>query len=254
MWDRGSSVARVAADAPGTRGRFRTCGIAVRTDPGWSTDLPGTRSLEHCRLAIIDPDNREADQPFADPTGRWTIVYNGELFNYRELRRDLERRGVRFRTKSDTEVVLKRSSPTVRPRSRALPRHVRVRALGCGRARAASPPATRSASSRSTTRSPTASSSPPASCARSSRTRRCARRSIPRASSSTSPSASSSGDRDAARRDLQAPGRALAARHGRGGRRSPSTGTPLPRATPGASRTRSRELLERLDARSRLRW
>ena len=62
--------------------------------------------LEHCRLAIIDPANREADQPFSDETGRWTIVYNGELFNYRELRTDLERRGVRFRTQSDTEVVL----------------------------------------------------------------------------------------------------------------------------------------------------
>ena len=63
-------------------------------------------SLEHCRLAIIDPENRDADQPFSDETGRWTIVYNGELFNYRDLRTDLKRRGVRFRTLSDTEVVL----------------------------------------------------------------------------------------------------------------------------------------------------
>jgi asparagine synthase (glutamine-hydrolysing) len=63
-------------------------------------------TLEHCRLAIIDPDNRDADQPMSDPSGRWTIVYNGEIFNYRELRTDLERRGVGFRTRSDTEVVL----------------------------------------------------------------------------------------------------------------------------------------------------
>ena len=62
--------------------------------------------IEHCRLAIIDPDNREADQPFTDPTGRWTIAYNGEVYNFRELRRDLERRGMSFRTGSDTEVVL----------------------------------------------------------------------------------------------------------------------------------------------------
>jgi asparagine synthase (glutamine-hydrolysing) len=62
--------------------------------------------LEHCRLAIIDPDNPEADQPFSDPSGRWVLLYNGELFNFRELRRDLERRGVRFHTRSDTEVVL----------------------------------------------------------------------------------------------------------------------------------------------------
>lgn len=62
--------------------------------------------LEHCRLAIIDPDNREADQPFGDRSGRWALVYNGELFNFRALRADLERRGVTFRTSSDTEVLL----------------------------------------------------------------------------------------------------------------------------------------------------
>jgi asparagine synthase (glutamine-hydrolysing) len=62
--------------------------------------------LEHCRLAIIDPDNPDAVQPFSDATGRFTILYNGELFNYRELRAGLERRGVEFRTRSDTEVVL----------------------------------------------------------------------------------------------------------------------------------------------------
>lgn len=62
--------------------------------------------LEHCRLAIIDPLNPDAAQPFADPTGRWTIVYNGEIFNFRAIRRDLERRGVTFRTDSDTEVLL----------------------------------------------------------------------------------------------------------------------------------------------------
>jgi asparagine synthase (glutamine-hydrolysing) len=62
--------------------------------------------LEHCRLAIIDPSNPEASQPFSDPTGRWVLVYNGELFNFRELRADLERRGRPFRTDSDTEVIL----------------------------------------------------------------------------------------------------------------------------------------------------
>jgi asparagine synthase (glutamine-hydrolysing) len=62
--------------------------------------------LEHCRLAIIDPQNPDANQPFSDPSGRWIIVYNGELFNFRELRADLQRRGVNFRTNSDTEVLL----------------------------------------------------------------------------------------------------------------------------------------------------
>lgn len=69
-------------------------------------DPAGNAVLEHCRLAIIDPENPDADQPFHDRTGRWTIAYNGEIFNFRSLRADLERRGVRFHTHSDTEVVL----------------------------------------------------------------------------------------------------------------------------------------------------
>ena len=66
----------------------------------------GNWALEHCRLAIIDPHNRSADQPFTDPSGRWSIVFNGEIFNFRQLRRELEAKGVRFRTESDTEVLL----------------------------------------------------------------------------------------------------------------------------------------------------
>jgi asparagine synthase (glutamine-hydrolysing) len=75
-------------------------GEGVMTDPERSI------VLEHCRLAVIDPENPEADQPFSDPSGRWVLLYNGELFNFHELRAELERRGVRFRTRSDTEVVL----------------------------------------------------------------------------------------------------------------------------------------------------
>src|SRR5436309_864611 len=99
------------AIASDTRGEGRSAPWAVPLmrhrgpDGQGSVQLEGA-VLEHCRLAIIDPDNREADQPFTDATGRWVLVYNGELFNYRELRRELERRGARFRTESDTEVVL----------------------------------------------------------------------------------------------------------------------------------------------------
>jgi asparagine synthase (glutamine-hydrolysing) len=57
------------------------------------------------RLAIIDP-RPIADQPFFTPDGRVGIVFNGEIFNYVELRAELERRGVRFRTAGDTEVLL----------------------------------------------------------------------------------------------------------------------------------------------------
>ena len=60
--------------------------------------------LLHSRLAIIDL-SQEADQPFdADDC---TLVYNGEIYNYRELRADLEGLGHRFRTESDTEVIIK---------------------------------------------------------------------------------------------------------------------------------------------------
>lgn len=61
--------------------------------------------LGHRRLSIIDVSD-EANQPMEDPTGRFIIVFNGEIYNYRELRKELEAGGVRFRTQSDTEVLL----------------------------------------------------------------------------------------------------------------------------------------------------
>lgn len=60
--------------------------------------------LGHRRLSIIDLDM--GDQPMTCADGRYRIVYNGEIYNYIELRRQLESRGVRFRTRSDTEVLL----------------------------------------------------------------------------------------------------------------------------------------------------
>lgn len=60
--------------------------------------------LGHARLSIIDP--RDGQQPMADAEGRCRITYNGEVFNYLELRRELEGMGRTFRTHSDTEVIL----------------------------------------------------------------------------------------------------------------------------------------------------
>jgi asparagine synthase (glutamine-hydrolysing) len=57
------------------------------------------------RLAILDLRSA-ADQPLSDPEGRCTLVYNGEIYNYRELRDELVAAGARFRTTCDTEVVL----------------------------------------------------------------------------------------------------------------------------------------------------
>lgn len=61
--------------------------------------------LGHRRLAIIDTGPSGA-QPMTDATGRWTISLNGEIYNYRALRRELESHGRRFATNSDTEVLI----------------------------------------------------------------------------------------------------------------------------------------------------
>jgi asparagine synthase (glutamine-hydrolysing) len=61
--------------------------------------------LGHRRLSILDLDHRAA-QPMQSICGRYVIVFNGEIYNFRALRRDLESRGVVFRTTSDTEVIL----------------------------------------------------------------------------------------------------------------------------------------------------
>jgi asparagine synthase (glutamine-hydrolysing) len=65
----------------------------------------GPVGLANRRLAIIDPSPR-GHMPMADVSGRLVITYNGELYNFRELEADLERKGHRFRTGTDTEVVL----------------------------------------------------------------------------------------------------------------------------------------------------
>jgi len=59
----------------------------------------------HRRLAIIDTGPSGA-QPMTDTTGRWTINQNGEIYNYRALRRELEDLGRTFATNSDTEVLI----------------------------------------------------------------------------------------------------------------------------------------------------
>src|SRR5579864_9709765 len=61
--------------------------------------------LGHRRLSIIDLSDR-ASQPMVSDDRRFVVVFNGEIYNYPELRTDLERDGVHFRTTSDTEALL----------------------------------------------------------------------------------------------------------------------------------------------------
>src|ERR671933_251499 len=66
---------------------------------------PGVRvGLAHTRLSIIDVDG--GAQPMANENGQVVVTYNGEVYNYVELRDELEARGHRFRTRCDTEVLV----------------------------------------------------------------------------------------------------------------------------------------------------
>jgi asparagine synthase (glutamine-hydrolysing) len=70
----------------------------------WASPSDGI-FLGHRRLAIIDL-SPSAAQPMSTSDGRLTISFNGEIYNYKELRSDLQRSGVKFETESDTEVIL----------------------------------------------------------------------------------------------------------------------------------------------------
>ncbi len=66
----------------------------------------GRAVLGHRRLSIIDT-SAAGHQPFTDEGGRYTMVFNGEVFNFQELRAGLEAQGHTFRSHTDTEVVLR---------------------------------------------------------------------------------------------------------------------------------------------------
>ncbi len=68
-------------------------------------DHDGRCVLGHRRLSIIDTSDA-GRQPMALHDGRWWITFNGELYNYQELRKDLEAQGVQIRGRTDTEVLL----------------------------------------------------------------------------------------------------------------------------------------------------
>jgi len=92
--------------APGEIGLLRDA-MARRGPDGsgeWNS-ADGRVALGHRRLAIIDLRD-EALQPMFEPDRELTVVFNGEIYNYKELRRELTAKRYRFRTESDTEVLL----------------------------------------------------------------------------------------------------------------------------------------------------
>jgi asparagine synthase (glutamine-hydrolysing) len=78
--------------------------IAHRGPDGQGVHVDGAAALGHARLSIVDLAGGR--QPLFDDTGELAISFNGEIFNYVELRDELAAKDVRFLTKSDTEVIL----------------------------------------------------------------------------------------------------------------------------------------------------
>lgn len=74
-------------------------------DRGFWQDQNHALTLGHLRLSIIDT-TKNGHQPMVSHNGRFVMIYNGELYNYRELRTSLEKQGVYFKGQSDSEVLL----------------------------------------------------------------------------------------------------------------------------------------------------
>ncbi len=93
----------------GTRGQKNILSSMIdslghRGPDGRGMHIKGPIGLGHARLAVIDLTT--GTQPISNADGRYWITYNGEIFNYLELREELRAKGHRFRTESDTEVLV----------------------------------------------------------------------------------------------------------------------------------------------------
>ena len=73
-------------------------------DEGYYQSANGSLGLSFRRLSIIDLSG--GHQPMTTGDGRYTIIFNGEIYNHIDLRADLEARGIRFQTRADTEAIL----------------------------------------------------------------------------------------------------------------------------------------------------
>lgn len=98
----------------GFSGSFEPCHVAAMNQSlahrgpdgsGVFFDAEANIGLGHRRLAIIDPSDA-GQQPMANEDGTVQVVFNGEIYNFQELRRDLVRSGHRFRSATDTETIV----------------------------------------------------------------------------------------------------------------------------------------------------
>lgn len=106
-------IAGILTTAPGALDLARTLAPVQRAlrhrgpdGAGAWQSASGQAAFVHVRLAIFD-SSAAGHQPMSIEHGRFTIVYNGAIYNFRELRDELEAAGVRFTTGSDTEVILR---------------------------------------------------------------------------------------------------------------------------------------------------
>ena len=83
--------------------QMNTC-IAHRGPDGNGVNSFGNHGLAHVRLSIIDIDS--GAQPMKSSCGMYYLTFNGEIYNYRELRKELIAKGEQFKTNSDSEVIL----------------------------------------------------------------------------------------------------------------------------------------------------
>jgi asparagine synthase (glutamine-hydrolysing) len=97
-------IAGIVGDPQGGEIRRMTQTLAHRGPDGEGYFLSPRAQLGHRRLSIIDLETGQ--QPITTYDGRFTLVFNGEIYNYRELKHDLESYGATFRTLSDSEVLL----------------------------------------------------------------------------------------------------------------------------------------------------
>ena len=92
-----------AADIAAARRMAQT--LRHRGPDGSGAFAQGAVALGHTRLSVLDL-SAQASQPMHSADGRFVLAYNGEIYNFRDLRRRLEAKGHSFRSRSDTEVVL----------------------------------------------------------------------------------------------------------------------------------------------------